>query len=169
MVKPELKYVGRSVPRVDGIEKVTGQAKFLGDLVVPGMLQGKILRSSYPHARILSIDTSKAEALPGVAAVLTAADLGDRVPTYNGRPVIAANRVRYVGEPMAAVAAHPAGTGVIGGLTNDRKGYWAAKRQAARGSFHVTALVHWPVIRFEHDRDRRGPCQWRAADSRRSQ
>src|SRR5438128_10945302 len=105
MTKPELKYVGRSVPRVDGIEKVTGQAKFLGDLVVPGMLQGKILRSSYPHARILSIDTSKAEALPGVAAVLTAADLGDRVPTYNGRPVIAANRVRYVGEPMAAVAA----------------------------------------------------------------
>jgi len=104
MVKPELKYVGRSVPRVDGIEKVTGQAKFLGDLVVPGMLQGKILRSSYPHARILFIDTSKAEALPGVAAVLTAADLGDRVPTYNGRPVIAANRVRYVGEPMAAVA-----------------------------------------------------------------
>jgi CO/xanthine dehydrogenase Mo-binding subunit len=105
MAKPELKYVGRSVPRVDGIEKVTGQAKFLGDLVVPGMLQGKILRSSYPHARILSIDTSKAEALPGVAAVLTAADLGDRVPTYNGRPVIAANRVRYVGEPMVAVAA----------------------------------------------------------------
>ena len=105
MAKRELKYVGRSVPRVDGIEKVTGQAKFLGDLVVPGMLHGKILRSSYPHARILSIDTSKAEALPGVAAVLTAADLGDRVPTYNGRPVIAANKVRYVGEPLAAVAA----------------------------------------------------------------
>jgi CO/xanthine dehydrogenase Mo-binding subunit len=105
MVKRELKYVGRSIPRVDGIEKVTGQAKFLGDLVVPGMLHGKILRSSYPHARILSIDTSKAEALTGVAAVLTAADLGDRVPTYNGRPVIAANKVRYVGEPVAAVAA----------------------------------------------------------------
>ena len=105
MAKRELKYVGRSIPRVDGIEKVTGQAKFLGDLVVPGMLHGKILRSSYPHARILSIDTSKAEALTGVAAVLTAADLGDRVPTYNGRPVIAANKVRYVGEPLAAVAA----------------------------------------------------------------
>jgi CO/xanthine dehydrogenase Mo-binding subunit len=105
MVKRELKYVGRSIPRVDGIEKVTGQAKFLGDLVVPGMLHGKILRSSYPHARILSIDTSKAEALTGVAAVLTAAHLGDRVPTYNGRPVIAANKVRYVGEPLAAVAA----------------------------------------------------------------
>ena len=105
MSKQQLKYVGHSVPRVDGIEKVTGKAKFLGDLMVPGMLYGKILRSSYPHARILSIDTSKAEALPGVVAVLTAADLGENVPTYNGRPVIAANKVRYVGEPVAALAA----------------------------------------------------------------
>jgi len=105
MSRRQLKYVGHNVPRVDGIEKVTGKAKFLGDLAIPGMLHGKILRSTYPHARILSIDTSKAEALPGVAAVLTAADLGDRVPTYNGRPLIAANKVRYVGEPVAAVAA----------------------------------------------------------------
>ena len=105
MSRRQLKYVGHSVPRVDGIEKVTGKAKFLGDLAIPGMLQGKILRSTYPHARILAIDTSRAESLPGVAAVFTAADLGDTVPTYNGRPVIAANRVRYVGEPVAAVAA----------------------------------------------------------------
>ena len=105
MSRRQLKYVGHSVPRVDGIEKVTGKAKFLGDLAIPGMLHGKILRSTYPHARILAIDTSRAESLPGVAAVFTAADLGDPVPTYNGRPVIAANRVRYVGEPVAAVAA----------------------------------------------------------------
>src|SRR5262245_52366204 len=105
MAKQQLKYIGQSVPRVDGIEKVTGKAKFLGDLVIPGMLHGRVLRSSYPHARILSIDTSKAEALPGVAAVLTAADLGEVVPIYNGRPVIASHKVRYVGEPVAAVAA----------------------------------------------------------------
>jgi CO/xanthine dehydrogenase Mo-binding subunit len=105
MSKRQLKYVGHSVPRVDGIEKVTGQAKFVGDLRVPGMLHGKILRSPYPHARIVSVDAAKAEALPGVAAVLTAADLGELVPTYNGRPVIAADKVRYVGEPVAAVAA----------------------------------------------------------------
>jgi len=105
MAKQQLKYIGQSVPRVDGIEKVTGKAKFLGDLVVPGMLHGRVLRSSYPHARILSIDISKAEALPGVAAVLTAADLGEVMPTYNGRPVIASHKVRYVGEPVAAVAA----------------------------------------------------------------
>jgi CO/xanthine dehydrogenase Mo-binding subunit len=105
MVRQELRYVGRSVPRVDGIDKVTGKAKFLGDLAVPGMLHGKIIRSTYAHAKILSIDSTKAQALPGVAAVLTAADIGDVVPTYSGRPVIATDKVRYVGEPLAAVAA----------------------------------------------------------------
>jgi CO/xanthine dehydrogenase Mo-binding subunit len=105
MAKRELKYVGQSVPRVDGIEKVTGKAKFVGDIVIPGMLQGKILRSTYPHARIRSIDTTQAEALPGVVAVLTAADIGDLNAIYNGRPVIAMKKVRYVGEPVAAVAA----------------------------------------------------------------
>ncbi|HEY2988058.1 MAG TPA: xanthine dehydrogenase family protein molybdopterin-binding subunit [Candidatus Binatia bacterium] len=101
----QLRYVGQSIARVDGVEKVTGKAKFTGDLVVPGMLHGKILRSPYPHARIKGIDTSKAEALPGVAAVLTAKDISDTKPYYNGRPVIAIDKVRYIGEPVAAVAA----------------------------------------------------------------
>ena len=105
MAERELKYVGRSVPRVDGIEKVTGTAKFVGDIVVPGMLYGRILRSTYPHARIRSIDASQAEALPGVIAVLTSADITDLNPIYNGRPVIAMKTVRYIGEPVAAVAA----------------------------------------------------------------
>ncbi len=69
------------------------------------MLHGKILRSPYPHARIKAIDASRAEALPGVAAVLTAADISNTHPYYNGRPVIAIDKVRYVGEPVAAVAA----------------------------------------------------------------
>ena len=110
MAKKELKYVGHNVARVDGIEKVTGQAKFVGDLVIPGMLYGKILRSPYPHARIRSIDASPAEALPGVVAVLTAADIADLNSIYNGRPVIALEKVRYVGEPVAAVAAHDLAT-----------------------------------------------------------
>lgn len=105
MAGKEFRFVGKSVPRVDGIEKVTGQAKYTGDLVVPGMLHGKILRSPYPHARIAKVDSSRAEALPGVAAVLTAADLADIDPYYSGRPVIAIDKVRYVGEPVAAVAA----------------------------------------------------------------
>jgi CO/xanthine dehydrogenase Mo-binding subunit len=105
MAKRELKYVGHSVARVDGVEKVTGKAKFVGDLIIPGMLHGKILRSTYPHARIRSIDASNAESLSGVVAVLTAADIADLNAIYNGRPVIAMNKVHYVGEPVAAVAA----------------------------------------------------------------
>ena len=105
MAKAQLKYVGRSMARVDGIEKVTGKAKFVGDITVPGMLYGKILRSNYPHARIRAIDAAGAEALAGVVAVLTAGDLADLNMIYNGRPVIATDKVRYVGEPVAAVAA----------------------------------------------------------------
>ena len=105
MAKLDLKYVGHNVPRVDGFDKVTGKAKFVGDLNIPGMLDGKILRSAYPHARIRSIDVAKAEALPGVVAVLTASDIGHLKLVYNGRPVIAIDKVRYVGEPVAAVAA----------------------------------------------------------------
>ena len=104
MKKNQLRYVGQNVARVDGIEKVTGKAKYTGDLVIPGMLHGRILRSPYPHARIIRIDTKEAEALPGVAAVLTAADISDLDPYYSGRPLVAIDKVRYVGEPVAAVA-----------------------------------------------------------------
>ena len=105
MKQRQLRYVGQNIPRVDGVDKVTGKAKFTGDLVIPGMLFGKILRSPYPHARIASIDASEAEAFPGVSAVLTSADISDTDPYYNGRPVIAIQKARYVGEPVAAVAA----------------------------------------------------------------
>ncbi len=68
----ELKVVGKSVPRVDGLEKATGKATFTGDIKLPHMLYGKILRSPYPHARIVNIDTSKAEKLSGMKAVTKA-------------------------------------------------------------------------------------------------
>ncbi|MBI2361705.1 MAG: molybdopterin-dependent oxidoreductase, partial [Deltaproteobacteria bacterium] len=105
MTKKQLRFIGQNVHRVDGVEKVTGKAKFTGDLVIPGMLYGRILRSPYPHARIRSIDANDAGTLPGVAAVLTAADISDLDPYYGGRPVIAIGKVRYAGEPVAAVAA----------------------------------------------------------------
>ena len=105
MPQKEMKYVGRSIARVDAVDKVTGRAKFTGDLNMPGMLHGKILRSPFPHARIRGIDASKAEALPGVAAVLTSKDIHDTQPIYSGRPVIALDKARYIGEPVAAVAA----------------------------------------------------------------
>ncbi|MBI3078184.1 MAG: xanthine dehydrogenase family protein [Deltaproteobacteria bacterium] len=104
--------VGTAARRVDGIEKVTGRAKFTADLEIPGVLEGKVLRSPYPHARIRAVDASKAEALPGVVAVLTRDDVHGYNPYYGhclrDRPVIALDRVRFVGEPVAAVAAESA-------------------------------------------------------------
>jgi CO/xanthine dehydrogenase Mo-binding subunit len=106
--------LGSNVPRVDGREKVTGEAQFAGDLVVPGMLHGKVLRSHLPHARIVRIDRSAAEKLPGVVAVLTGEDILDINYRYGhaikDRPIIAVERVRFVGEPVAAVAAVDAHT-----------------------------------------------------------
>ena len=101
--------VGRSVPRRDAEEKLRGKAQFAGDIVVPRMLHGKVLRSPLPHARIVSIDASEAERMPGVVCVLTAADLTDIDPYWGhairDRPVVAIDRVRFQGEPVAAVAA----------------------------------------------------------------
>ena len=101
--------VGVSAPRVDGIEKVTGEAKFTGDLNLPGMLEAKVLRSPFPHAIIETIDISKAKASPGVTAILTRDDLTDIDPYYGNclrdRAVVATERVRFVGEPVAVVAA----------------------------------------------------------------
>jgi CO/xanthine dehydrogenase Mo-binding subunit len=101
--------VGASVPRIDGVDKVTGAAKFTGDLNFPDLLEAKVLRSPLPHALIESIDVSKAQALPGVVAVLTRDDLKDIDPYYGNclrdRAVVATDRVRFVGEPVAVVAA----------------------------------------------------------------
>jgi xanthine dehydrogenase molybdenum-binding subunit len=91
--------VGRSVPRVDALEKVTGAAKYGADVHPPGMLYGKIVRSEFPHANILHIDTSQAEKLPGVRAIITQADV------ESGRKVFASDKVLYFGEPLAAVVA----------------------------------------------------------------
>src|ERR1041384_881927 len=101
--------IGISVPRVDGVEKVTGAAKFTGDLAIAGMLEAKVLRSSLPHAVIESIDITKALSIPGVVAILTRDDLTDIDPYYGNclrdRAVVAINKVRFVGEPIAVVAA----------------------------------------------------------------
>ena len=101
-----LEYVGNSATRVDARDKVTGKAVYIGDIRLAGMLYGKILRSRYPHARIVSIDTSAAEKLPGVKGVVTGADL----PFLHGEslmdePFLARDKVRYTGEGVAGVAA----------------------------------------------------------------
>lgn len=111
---PDYAVVGKSVPRVDAVEKVTGEAKYGVDVNLPGMLYGKFLRSPYHHARLLHIDTSQAERLPGVKAVITGTSLsaGQSLTTddtAHGRKVaqdlFALTKVRYQGEKIAAVAA----------------------------------------------------------------
>src|SRR5690242_20636725 len=100
------KYVGKGVSRVDGIEKVTGEAQYVTDLKLQGMLYARIKTSPYAHARIKSIDTSKAQALPGVKAVLTGAEAFQKLGIYMvDRPILAVDKVRYYGEAVAAVAA----------------------------------------------------------------
>ncbi|HEY64741.1 MAG TPA: molybdopterin-dependent oxidoreductase [Caldilineae bacterium] len=106
--RPPLRVVGRAVPRPDAVGKVTGRLKFADDISFPDMLHGRVLRSAHPHARIRRIDTSKAKALPGVVAVLTHADVPGRNRhglIYEDWPVLCEDKVRYVGDAIALVAA----------------------------------------------------------------
>lgn len=98
--------IGRSIPRHDALQAVTGQLRHTEDIQLPGMLHCRFLRARYPHARIHRIDTSRAQAAPGVAAVITAADVPhNRIGARQEQPVLAEERVRYMGDPVAAVAA----------------------------------------------------------------
>jgi putative selenate reductase molybdopterin-binding subunit len=107
--KQRLKIAGNSVPRVDAVEKVNGVARFTGDMGLPGMAYGKILRSPVPHAKLVRIDTREAESLPGVITVLTRDDLANLNyhygATYKDQSVVAVDKVRFVGDPIAAVLA----------------------------------------------------------------
>ncbi|HYB19974.1 MAG TPA: molybdopterin cofactor-binding domain-containing protein, partial [Thermodesulfobacteriota bacterium] len=98
--------IGSSVFRVDALEKVTGRTVYGPDLKIPRMLYGKVLRSPLPHARILRVDTSRAERLPGVSAVATGNDLMVRYGlVIQDQPPFAQEKVRYIGDPVAGVAA----------------------------------------------------------------
>src|SRR5438309_7415286 len=110
-------YVGTRTIRPDGVDKVTGRARFGADFSLPGQLIGRVLRSPHPHARIVAIDTAKAEALPGVKAVITRDDFADQpsefIPAgemmmnYKDvvRNVMAREKALYEGHAVAAVAA----------------------------------------------------------------
>lgn len=108
-------WVGKQVLRVDGVAKVTGQARYTDDFHLPGMLVGKILRSPHAHARIRGIDTSRAEALAGVKAVVTGQDAPVRygiLPMAEDEYPLAVDKVRFVGDEVAAVAAVDEATAV---------------------------------------------------------
>jgi 4-hydroxybenzoyl-CoA reductase subunit alpha len=109
MHNEEYQVVGKSVERTDGRVKATGKARYAGDLIAPGMLHGKILRSPFAHAKIMNIDTSKARKLPGVMAVITGKDFpgipyGTRPDTRDQIPM-PITKVHHFGEGVAAVAA----------------------------------------------------------------
>jgi aldehyde oxidoreductase len=102
------RFIGANVRRLDAPSKVSGRLRYAGDMVMPGMLHVAVLRSPHPHARIVSLDTSAAEALPGVEAVVTSADVPgvDNFGVFvQDQPIMARGKVRYVGEAVAAVAA----------------------------------------------------------------
>jgi CO/xanthine dehydrogenase Mo-binding subunit len=101
------KFVGKSIPRLEGADKVSGKTRYAADIEIPGALWAKILRSPVPHARIVNVDTSKAAKLAGVQTIITSADIP---PVMTGlrmkdMPLLARERVRFVGEPVVAVAA----------------------------------------------------------------
>jgi 4-hydroxybenzoyl-CoA reductase subunit alpha len=102
------KYIGAPLPKVDAYAKVTGRALYADDIMLPRMLYGRLLRSPHPHARIIAIDTHRASALPGVLALITGEDLPQRfgiLPSSQDEYALAIDKVRYVGDPVAAIAA----------------------------------------------------------------
>ena len=104
----DFSIIGKPMPMVDAARKTTGEGKYTDDLSVPGMLVGKILHSPYPHARIKSIDTSRAKSLPGVAAVVTGADAPITygiLPIGHDEHALCTDKSRYVGDNVACVAA----------------------------------------------------------------
>jgi CO/xanthine dehydrogenase Mo-binding subunit len=104
--------VGRTLPRLESRLKVTGRAEYAHNMRVPGMLWAKIFRSTLPHGRIVSIDTSAAKSAEGVAAVITGEDIRSVMPepyfgpAFHDQPVLALEKVRFVGEPVAAALSH---------------------------------------------------------------
>jgi CO/xanthine dehydrogenase Mo-binding subunit len=110
-IRTPLREVTRSVPRLEGVQKVTGTVEYIHHLRLPGMLYGKLVRSTVAHARLRAIDTSAALALPGVHSVITGADVQRLVPqpyygpAFHDQPVLAIEKVHHVGEPVAVVLA----------------------------------------------------------------
>ena len=107
-VKPDTVVIGTPMRKVEGLAKSTGRAVYTDDVALPGLLHGKILRSPHPHADIISIDTTRAEELEGVHAVITGRDMAVQygiIPWTKDEYPLCVDRVRYIGDGVAAVAA----------------------------------------------------------------
>lgn len=103
----KVSFIGRGIARVDGLSKVTGECSYSADILRPDVLWGGFLRSPFPHARVLNIDVDRVQKLPGVKAVVTGNDVSPRLEGIDlqDMPVFAQDRVRYIGEKIAGIAA----------------------------------------------------------------
>src|ERR1043166_8558548 len=139
--------IGDYVPMVDGPEKVSGRAKYTADLVTPGMLAGRIFRSPYSHGEILEVDVSEALKLPGVKAIVTGAECEQTfgvLPTARSEHPLARDKVRYRGEPVAAVAAVDDATArkaiaLIKLTVRELPAYYTAREATAAGAADIHA------------------------------
>ena len=137
--------IGGYVPMVDGPEKVSGRAKYTADFIEPGALAGRIFRSPYSHAEILELDLSAAASLPGVVAIVTGADCDKTfgvLPVARTEHPLARERVRYRGEPVAAVAAVDDATAakavkLIRMKVRELPAYYTAREAAAPGAVEL--------------------------------
>src|SRR5687767_14582575 len=104
---PAFRHIGKPITRVEGPDKLTGRSQYSADVTPDNVLWARTVRSQLPHARIVSIDTSRAEAVPGVRAVLTGADIPDRRSgrVLKDQPVLCRDVVRFIGDRVAVVAA----------------------------------------------------------------
>src|SRR5688500_18441464 len=137
MNKDTFTVVGQPLPKIDAWGKVTGETRYADDLVLPRMAFGKILRSAHAHARIVAIDTSRARALPGVLAVITGHDL-PRVkfgilPVSQDEEALCIDKVRMVGDAVAAVAAEDEETAERAGRQRDGQEEPLRSLMAAQG------------------------------------
>lgn len=157
--KARVGTVGVRTPLIDGVDKVTGRAKYTADVAAADALSGRILRSPLPHARVLRVDTSKAEALPGVVAVVTGEDCKipfGVLPIAENEFPLAREKVRYRGDPVAAVAAVDAATAaraidLIEVEYEPLPAYFDAKRAMAPGAEPIHAEKPNNVLREVHN------------------
>jgi len=161
MTAEPLAIVGRSVPRLDAGDKVTGAARYVTDLALPGMVHARLWRSPVPHARLLGVDAARAVAMPGVLAVCTAADLPvTRLhygPAFKDQPILAYEVVRYAGEPVVAIVAESEARAEAAlGVLDVRYRELPAATTAEAALAPDAPLIHPTLDRAGHFRDLSG-------------
>ena len=153
VLEEKLLHVGKSVPRIDSHEKVTGAAVYSVDMKLPHMLYVKLCRSTLPHAEIINIDVGKASQISGVRAIITAKDFPDVLlgAGLNDTPIMAREKVRYVGEVVAAVAAESEeiASEAVEAINVEYKELPAIYDPEQSASEHPTAILHPKMFEYK--------------------